>query len=351
VINQTIAFLQSGAILSLPSGNILVGWGTPQASSTLNATDLSFFVSDFFLKQTEPWLSYPQWKEYTPDELLSLFTASPASAITWQIQHKNLFDQTFYEIQQAFQAGRLEKAVPYVFAESWEQMSPSRLQNSLIQGIDSFSKQAGYLYGCWHANEGFLGVTPEFLFKHQAYETPQWLQTMALAGTCRSSDSLEAFQTNHKECEEHTIVVEGIQQALQALGKVEIGPREVLKLPGLYHLMTPIKIHLHETFDFKRLVNQLHPTPALGAFPRLAGQQWLIHYNQHLERKVFGAPFGGYYPLKGLSFCVVGIRQVQWNLEGMRMGAGCGIVKESDVQQEWQEIQLKLKTIQQLVAL
>ena len=347
MINQK-EFLRSGAILGLPSGEILVGWGVPQYGSIPQAKELNFYAPDFFLNQIQPWICFSHWKECTVNELSTLLTFSELSPIHWQISYKNLFDQAFVQLQQNFQSGKLEKAVPYIFAESFQQMDKDRLQKSLLRGLQSFSEKAGYLYGYWHKDEGFIGITPEILFTHQLKQS-QKLYTMALAGTCRSSDSIQEFQKNTKEYEEHSIVVEGIQQSLQTLGTVEIGLREVLKLPGLNHLMTPIYVQLNDSFQFETIVKQMHPTPALGAFPRLAGWQWLMNYNQQLERKSFGAPFGIYNPMTQLSFCIVGIRQIQWSSQGMRMGAGCGVVSKSILEKEWDEIQLKLQTVQYLL--
>lgn len=348
--NSISEFIQSGALLSLSNGNMVIGWGVAEFSSFPDPFKLNFYVSDFFLKEKKPWVCYPYWKEVTSAELLALLTPYNLPTINWSFCDKDLFEKNFFALQKDFEEGKLEKAVPYIFFKSSEKMNCLRLQQSLIQGIYSFLKKAGYLYGWWKKEEGFLGITPEFLFKHSS-NSPLYLQTMALAGSCPSWACLKDFEKNSKEDQEHSIVVKGICQALQELGKITIDPREVLKLPNICHLLTPIHIHLNELFEFEKIVKQMHPTPALGAFPQLKGQQWLVDYDLQLKRKFFGAPFGVYDPLKKLSFCLVSIRQVQWNLEGMRIGAGCGVIKESHLEKEWQEIKLKLKTIQQNLAL
>jgi menaquinone-specific isochorismate synthase len=51
------------------------------------------------------------------------------------------------------------------------------------------------------------------------------------------------------------------------------------------------------------------------------------------------------------TLCLVAIRNMQWDENGSRMGAGCGIVKESLPEREWQEVQQKLSSIQIMLGL
>ena len=223
-------------------------------------------------------------------------------------------------------------------------MTKERLQSCLQRGVASLEKNAGYLYGHWNADYGVLGITPELLFSHSQH-TPQKVQTMALAGTCHASHCQELFIKNEKERHEHQLVVQGICQSLQKLGSVQVGTIQLFQLPRLTHLMTPIKVQLSHSFHFDQLVDSLHPTPALGAFPLKEGKKWLEDYQTHTPRHFFGAPIGFSYPQMGLSHCLVGIRNVQWDASGMSIGAGCGVVKQSTFEKEWQEIQFKIRAI------
>lgn len=344
-------FLKNGSIFSLSKGKILIGWGIPECLSEPHLSAPSFYVPDFFLKSKKSWLYYSNWGEFTLNQILECLKKNPLPVITWQTNQQTLFEQAFNQLKADFASQQLEKAVPYIFTETVEQMNSDRLQLSLIQALWSLNDNDGYLYGSWSDFQGFLGLSPETLFIYQSREDGHILQTMALAGTCSSSESLEAFQSNVKEVREHQIVVEGIEQSLSSFGQVKINQRQILALPGLYHLMTPISVDLTKPFDFETIVRLLHPTPALGAFPRQQGQRWLEEYNQKIERGSYGAPFGIFSPVHSLSICIVGIRQVQWSKNGMRIGAGCGIIQASHCIREWDEIQLKFKNIQQLLAL
>ena len=98
----------------------------------------------------------------------------------------------------------------------------------------------------------------------------------------------------------------------------------------------PIEVILEQPIDFKAATTALHPTPALGAFPKEAGFTWLENYNQQMPRGRYGAPVGCL--LNNQATCIVAIRNVQWKGSQAKIGAGCGIVKESVLENEWNEI-------------
>lgn len=349
---QLNEFLASGAIMGLPNHRLLIGWGNPCCLSTaaVDESAPAFFFSDFFLRSPSCWFQYPHSAEISRDEFQELLPPfEPASPCEWSSDPEK-FRHAYEELMIEIENGVLHKAVPYIFTRSSSLMDTARLQNSLLSCLAAPNQQAGSVYGMWSGSSGILGVTPELLFTHSSRH-PQWVQTMALAGTCPLDRSLDDFLKSEKELVEHQLVVEGICETLAELGNVEVGSLQLLRLPKLSHLLTPIDIVLNRPFHFETLVKSLHPTPALGAFPRSAGKQWLENFDRHSPRSFYGAPVGYQTPSSGLSGCYVGIRNVQWDPLGMRIGAGCGVIKQSQLEQEWQEIQLKIKSIRGLLSL
>jgi menaquinone-specific isochorismate synthase len=246
--------------------------------------------------------------------------------------------------------GGLQKAVPYVFAHSREEMTQGRLCGSLRKALASVKGQAGYLYGRWDKAGGIVGISPELLFAYDR-RSPSLVETMAVAGTCLPSEDQEAFCRDPKERHEHELVIEGIRRALHPLGTVKVHSTRLLHLPKLTHLITPIELSLAVPFDFDRLVKALHPTPALGAFPYGEGKKWLFDYEQRIPRGHFGAPIGYRHPESGTSRCFVAIRNVQWDKAGMRIGAGSGVVKQSCFENEWKEVQMKIRATREQLCL
>ena len=336
--------------MSLSKNKLLMGWGEPRRASAkqLPLDDPAFYFPDFFLTIPQPWIQYSQWSEISKVELYHLLhPVMPPPPCNWDFRYLEKFKQAFDELQELLQVGHLQKGVPYLFSDSSDLMVEERLHFCLKRALE---QTTGYLYGHWDVSSGILGITPELLFSHAQHQ-PQIVQTMALAGTCPTSCCQEAFFEDEKERDEHQIVVQGICQSLQALGEVKIGKIQCMQLPRLIHLMTPIEIKLSHSFDFHVLVNCLHPTPALGAFPILEGNVWLKNFQKHTPRHYYGSPIGFHYPPSGLSKCFVAIRNVQWDTLGMHIGVGCGVVKQSIFNQEWQEVQSKLASIQEQLGL
>lgn len=348
--------METGALITLQNGTIILGHGSYKRCQTLDQLDPdqpAFYVSDFFLRTESPWVQYDAWLELSAQEFqasLNCGQAEVLKSIDWKVEHEDLFREAFAELQEAFNERKLEKGVPYACAYTSTAMSLDRLNNSLKNGLSYIQNYPGYLYGHWEGKSGFLGVTPEILFWHDQKQ-PSIVQTMALAGTRRDQDCSKEFEKDEKEHREHQLVIEGISKDLQQLGKVTPGKTSVLNLPTLKHLLTPLQVHLNQPFHFELAVRTMHPTPALGAFPRSEGWKWLESLQEKLDRQHYGAPFGFYFGSRGISFCLVAIRQVQWSTGGMRIFAGCGVIKSSVLQREWEEVQLKMRAIRNLFAL
>lgn len=345
------SFLSSATLMSIGPNAILIGYGANRRlkhQSQLDPTKPAFFITDFFLRHPLPWIQYAHWTEiHIQDFKRELIPSLKSSFGHWQIKGEDIFYKAFEQLQEEFQASTLYKAVPYLFAHSRDKMTNDQIRHSLNKALDYVSTYPLYLYGHWEENGGILGLTPEILFDR----SQSVLSTMALAGTSSKQCSENDFKKNLKEQQEHQWVIEGIKDSLSSWGNATVGALKVLSLPHLNHLMTPIEMPFPESISFEEAVRALHPTPALGAFPKQAGMQWLMRYGKQIERGWYGAPLGALYPQKQMSRCLVAIRNVQWNKKGMHIGAGCGIVKESQYEKEWNEVKLKIKTIQQVLDL
>lgn len=344
-------FLKSGAIFSLKKDKLLLGWGNKvkKNAKQLDPTKPAFYMNDFFLCEDYPWIEYSNYLEISYDDFLGKFKGiyhSHSDKYDWKISQFKYFENAFLELQNSIRENVLLKAVPYIFSHSDEKMSARLLVNCLKNATESLKRENKYLYGYWDEEGGVLGLTPEKLFFYSE-ENPHLVSTMALAGTRQANCSDMEFKMNGKELKEHELVITGIQESVCDLGVVSAGQLQVLQLSLVHHLFTPIEIHLNEKFNFEKILKKLHPTPAVGSFPKKQGEKWLSDFQKHIPRGFYGAPIGMISPENGISSCLVGIRNVQWDAEGMKIGAGAGVISESTLNQEWQEIQLKMQSIQQ----
>lgn len=256
----------------------------------------------------------------------------------WQEEDKDLFKQQFDWSQQQFNLGTLSKTVPITKKTSSVGFSENHLSSSLENLLrqDNY----GHIYGFWQEGEGFLGLTPELIGQWDLNQ--KTVQTMALAGTQKNNLNVEyEMLKDQKLTKEHQFVVEDIEAVLAKFDlsykKSEVS---VLKLSSFSHLITPISTVADNLKDAFKICSELHPTAALGIFPRdLNMYQSFSKFNLQQERKNFAAPFG-YFSNNTLCI-VVAIRNFFFSSKSVSIFSGCGIISESNFQTEMEELRQK----------
>ncbi|HEY0582716.1 MAG TPA: isochorismate synthase, partial [Chloroflexota bacterium] len=202
----------------------------------------------------------------------------------------------------------------------------------------------------------FLGATPERLIalRHGL------ASTMALAGSAPrgvtpAHDEALAQQLlcSPKERAEHAVVVGALRDGLTRAGLctriiADARPR-VQKLANVQHLLTPIRAQVVAGTDVLSLVARLHPTPAVGGYPREAALR-LIRDREGLDRGWYAGPIG-WVDARGDGEFVVGIRSALVRHGQATLFAGCGIVAESDAAAEYAESTWKLRPMRAALGL
>lgn len=187
----------------------------------------------------------------------------------------------------------------------------------------------------------FVGASPETLVRIQGDQ----LRTAALAGTRpQAPGAAAALLADPKDRAEHAAVVTGIRDALLPLthGLATQGSPSARALPGLIHLETPISARLRADVSAWDVVRALHPTPALGGWPRAEAQAWL-RAREPWTRGLYAGPMG-WVGADGSAHFVVGIRSAWVSPTEATLFAGAGIVADSRPNAEWNETALKLET-------
>lgn len=210
---------------------------------------------------------------------------------------------------------------------------------------------------CYHffmafsADTAFLGSSPERLYRRR--DTA--LRTEALAGTVANHpEDHRAWQLgdwlmkDDKNQRENMLVVEDIYQRLQGCTQtLDVLPPQVLRLRKVQHLRRCIWTELNQADDMLCLM-QLQPTAAVAGIPRELAREF-IQQNEPFEREWY-AGSAGYLSLRQSEFCV-SLRSAKISANVVRLYAGAGIVRGSDPEQEWQEIDNKaagLRTLLQM---
>ncbi len=341
------AFLSSGCLALDRNGRAWLGWGGFTRTGGPQAGRISFYAPDFFLRDERPWRVYERSAHVDMDVLVGALDrfATPSSTPTWRSSSFEAFAASFDDIQRRIAAGSLVKAVPFIARRARVEFDASRRAAVLASALRRCRGASLQAYGVWNDEGGMVGTTPETLFEERAQrDALPYLATMALAGT--RSLGAPSLLLDPKEMHEHQVVVDGIVERLSPLGQLRVGMTDELRLPTLVHLHTPIEAHPARRVGFDEWVAALHPTAAIGAWPKAAGWRWLQDQPNAEERGRYGAPLGVVPPNETVGTCLVAIRNVQWSGEEARILAGGGIVAGSQVEREWREFNAKADSIQ-----
>ena len=195
--------------------------------------------------------------------------------------------------------------------------------------------------------DNFIGASPERLIRIQNKQ----LITDALAGSTQrganpAADAVFATRllNSEKEKREHEAVSDFIAQRLIEVGLIpERGTRQLMQLNGIQHLWTPFYAQVPSFVYPLDLVAQLHPTPAVAGVPTAAACGAIRRY-ETFDRSLYGAPLG-WLDCEGNSEFIVAIRSGLINGNKARLYGGAGIVAGSDPEQEFAEVQLKLRSL------
>ncbi|MCF7954453.1 MAG: isochorismate synthase [Phycisphaerae bacterium] len=200
---------------------------------------------------------------------------------------------------------------------------------------------------CFQFEEGnaFIGSTPECLFSLRGKN----IYSEAIAGTrLKGTDAAEQKKyhkqlvESEKEQLEHDYVFDNVNESLAEIcGSVEIAARrQVVSLSYLQHFSSSFNGQLKDGVSVCDIIRSLHPTAAVNGYPSKAAIREIRKY-ESFSRGWFAGPVG--WIAKGSANFAVAIRSALIRQKQISLFAGAGIVKSSNPEQEWQEIQNKIK--------
>lgn len=285
----------------------------------------------------------------------------------WVLNDVNQLDLTWYNWPIAAiepiitsQHDYLNQALGMVWAMKDNQLKKailSRILKHPVTGFDPFAtfnklceKYAGimvYLVAIPHVGT-WIGATPETLLSiqnNQAY-------TMALAGTQKDIGlPLPEVSWGEKEQEEQQIVTDNIEWLIKShfpAAKVAIDGPQTVSTGALLHLNTNFKWNIDDNYEaIARFIDDLHPTPAIVGEPRNAALNVIADTEIH-DRAYYTGLLG---PVSqdGLTHLFVNLRCMQVFDGYLALYLGGGLTANSNPQDEWQETELKAKTLLQVL--
>lgn len=334
-------FFNLGAFMATPDGESYTFAKGGSFSLTDKITETEnpvFYLKDFFENS---------YLVYSP---ASFITLSKANVLAWlktlSVSHTpvspienddDLYQKDFELLKSAF-GKDLEKVV-LVSRETYEAFEGEASIKKLIRS--SVELGTGSPYGFWNADYGVIGSTPEVLY----HIDDNILRTFALAGTAKLGEEVELLNSK-KDRHEHDLVIKDIVEKLGSfVTQVHVHEIEIHPFKNIVHLKTDIEAKVTSGIDYSDLTSTLSPTAALGGYPKNTSLKFLkgTHYAGKYPKRYFGSAFG--LMTKHTKTFVVSIRNVQWENNHLFIESGGGVVPESVLSKEMDEIHLKRNTI------
>jgi len=194
----------------------------------------------------------------------------------------------------------------------------------------------------------FVGASPELLVRRsgaRAYAQP--MAGSVARGATEADDERLARQleASAKDGAEHRLVSAFVVDAFRPFAeKVSAHPPEVVRFTNIQHLATAVTAELREpAADSLELAAALHPTPAVGGWPRAAADA-IIDGLEAMDRGWYAGAVGWIDAHGDGEFAVALRCGLLWE-DGARLYAGVGVMPDSDAARELEETELKFKAL------
>lgn len=214
---------------------------------------------------------------------------------------------------------------------------------------------SSFVYCFFHPKVGtWLGATPELLLKAE----DSVFETVSLAGTKKHTDGNEIIWQN-KEIEEQLYVTDYIVTLLNKVAsKVRVSKPYNIKAGTIWHIKTNISGVFNSSFGLKKIIELLHPTPAVCGLPMDKAKDFILE-NENYER-TFYTGYLGELNIENKTELFVNLRCMEIEIDSSRklsgpaiiqahLFMGCGITKDSIPEKEWEESVNKSMTMKRIL--
>lgn len=148
-----------------------------------------------------------------------------------------------------------------------------------------------------------------------------------------------------KELAEHGVVVRAVREALESACESVTTPAApvLMRMANIQHLYTPVTGCLRPGVGVLDLVHRLHPTPAVGGWPRPSAMAAIRELEQ-MDRGWYAGPVG-WVDGEGNGEFAVALRSARLSQGEATLYGGAGIVAGSDPERELAETTLKMRPL------
>lgn len=201
----------------------------------------------------------------------------------------------------------------------------------------------------------WLMATPEILLQGSGRE---W-HTMALAGTMKLCGDMLDFDTpgahtsaddivwSEKNRFEQRYVADYIAESVGRLSAdVASSAPYTTRAGDLVHLRTDFRFTLADGRGIGRVINSLHPTPAVCGMPKQQTFDFIMAHEQ-MPRDYYSG-FAGPMGIDGQTSLFVALRCMRIAGRSLSFYAGGGLLADSREEDEWNETEAKMETMKKL---
>lgn len=254
---------------------------------------------------------------------------------------KNKWNQIISKCLNSIDSGEINKIV---ISRRIDYQTESAINPfDLLCSIDNGQKNNFAMLFQNKEGKSFISVSPERLYRREKRKiSVDALSSTVERGESESEDkSLERQLFNDNKLQrEHQAVIDGVSSSLELLcdGQLKMESSKVLKLSRIQHLIALISGQLKENISDRKIIETLHPTPAVGGTPRDDAVD-MISKLEPFDRGWYAGPIG--YWGKKESEIVIGIRSLLIDNKRAHVFVGSGIVEGSNPEDEWNETESK----------
>lgn len=252
----------------------------------------------------------------------------------------------------------VEKGISAIAKNQFKKVVLSRKETFEMSNLDvekvmnslHFNYPNAFNYCFFHPKIGlWIGATPEQFMQI----TNDTIKTVALAGTQLFA---ETISWESKEKDEQQLVTHFIFENLKMYcHDMQVSQPYTFKAGAMAHIKTDIAATLNAKSDLGKLIQVLHPTPAVCGLPKENAKKFILE-NEGYERK-FYTGFLGELNIDFTTFrkensdLFVNLRCMEVKDNKANIYVGCGITKDSNPQKEYIETVNKSMTIRKVVNL
>ena len=258
------------------------------------------------------------------------------------------YQKSFAEVQHALINGESYQINLTKNISATTKLTSQELYNKLKQ--QQSVKYAAYLP---FLNPDIISISPELFFKKNADN----LVVKPMKGTAKLTgndlEDLKIYQelsSCDKNRAENLIIVDLLRNDLSAIAKtysVKVDKLFLIeKYKNLLQMTSQISAKVDKQISFRKILDGLFPCGSITGAPKKRTIE-LIKQIEKDKREVYTGSIGYIMPNNDMCFNVA-IRTIQKYQDNLQIGVGGGITVYSDVQSEWQEMNIKINFIRQI---